>query len=119
MADPMPFTAEWLALYHKRKGKRFRLTFSSQYGIPKRLKVKRLHQQEETCCWCGHYMSMASATWEHIIPKADGGTDDFENLALAHYECNSKRDRNLAQQPHPSRKFDFIRAVLAKHKARQ
>jgi 5-methylcytosine-specific restriction endonuclease McrA len=118
MSDPMPFTAEWLDLYYRRKGKRFRLTFSSQYGIPKSWKDRRLQQQEETCCWCGHYMSMAAATWEHIIPKALGGTDEFSNLALAHYRCNAKRDLNIGQQPHPSSKFEFVRQVLAKHGAR-
>lgn len=32
-----------------------------------------------------------SATFDHLIPIADGGTDVPENLRLAHWGCNSSR----------------------------
>jgi 5-methylcytosine-specific restriction endonuclease McrA len=32
-----------------------------------------------------------SATFDHLIPISDGGTDAPENLALAHRFCNSSR----------------------------
>lgn len=32
-----------------------------------------------------------SATFDHLIPIADGGTDAPENLRLAHFGCNSRR----------------------------
>lgn len=35
-----------------------------------------------------------TATVDHIIPRALGGSDDRENLQLAHFGCNaSKRHR--------------------------
>lgn len=31
------------------------------------------------------------ATQDHLIPISDGGDDEPENIALAHYRCNSRR----------------------------
>lgn len=33
-----------------------------------------------------------SATLDHLIPLADGGSDEPENLALAHRDCNTRRN---------------------------
>jgi 5-methylcytosine-specific restriction endonuclease McrA len=32
-----------------------------------------------------------SATFDHLIPVSDGGTDAPVNLRLAHLSCNSRR----------------------------
>lgn len=110
----MPFTAEWLRLY--REGKARIQVDRFMYGtrLPNRkAKTRLLEKQESSCCWCGHYMSIEQATWEHIIPRGLGGSDEIGNLALAHAQCNHERRTNVAKQPHPSKKFDFVRAVLA------
>ena len=38
---------------------------------------------------------LAALHVEHIIPKTHGGTDDFENLALACVDCNLHKGPNL------------------------
>lgn len=39
-----------------------------------------------------------SPTADHIIPVAQGGTDDLDNLQLAHYRCNVTRlDKSMVQ----------------------
>lgn len=56
-------------------------------------------RRPQTCTACGgeffngrlkspHPMS---ATFDHLIPISDGGTDAPENLALAHRVCNTRR----------------------------
>lgn len=34
-----------------------------------------------------------SATFDHLVPVTDGGTDEPENLRLAHLTCNSSRGK--------------------------
>jgi 5-methylcytosine-specific restriction endonuclease McrA len=38
---------------------------------------------------------LAALHIEHVIPKAHGGTDDLENLALACIDCNLHKGPNL------------------------
>lgn len=75
-------------------------------------KRKRWDQQLKSCCWCGHFLQLEMATWEHIIPDSLGGTNEIDNLALAHLECNRKRGNNTYQQPCQRIEFDFIRIRL-------
>ncbi|WP_158074123.1 HNH endonuclease [Micromonospora sp. CB01531] len=37
------------------------------------------------------YPHPRSASRDHLIPVADGGTNDPANLALAHWDCNVRR----------------------------
>ena len=39
---------------------------------------------------------MAALHIEHIVPRVHGGTDDFDNLALACIDCNLHKGTNLA-----------------------
>lgn len=61
------------------------------------LRTRAGESQNWRCCWCGKKTELGaenkgnSATLEHIIPVSKGGTNDFENLALACFKCNHKR----------------------------
>jgi len=41
------------------------------------------------CCLCGGRIDGARERWivEHLVPLADGGTNDIDNLAPAHEAC--------------------------------
>ena len=40
-------------------------------------------------CWlCGERMPTHDMTVEHLVARTNGGTDDLDNLALAHRACN-------------------------------
>ena len=50
------------------------------------------------CALCGSLVDLtatgrhpAAPSADHMIPLADGGTDDLSNLALVHYGCNARR----------------------------
>ena len=43
------------------------------------------------CFVCGRHVKEKNATLEHILPTSKGGTDDMENLAISHYQCNQRR----------------------------
>lgn len=44
------------------------------------------------CMWCKQPIPIGSFTIEHIIPLVEGGTDNIENLGIAHEQCNNGRD---------------------------
>ncbi len=47
---------------------------------------------QDPCSYCGG----VSTTIDHIVPVADGGSDDWENLTPACFSCNRRKwDRSL------------------------
>jgi len=65
--------------------------------------ITKLMARDGTCCvLCAEEMDRHIKnsrdpdyiTFDHIIPSADGGTDDIKNLQLAHQNCNRARGRD-------------------------
>jgi hypothetical protein len=52
-------------------------------------KVAKLRARDGFACfYCDEIMKNADTTIEHLVAKADGGTDHPSNLVLAHADCN-------------------------------
>lgn len=56
--------------------------------------------QNHRCCYCGCETNRLpdhprQATREHVIPRSRGGTDDWENLAMACARHNRKRGNKV------------------------
>lgn len=68
------------------------------------IRKKKFAEQKGLCCWCGEKLDLRStdkhrrATLEHLRPRAHGGTNRMENLALAHSWCNLLRGREDAEE---------------------
>lgn len=58
---------------------------------------RRLHAKCKRCRWCGKELALSNATIEHVKPKRLGGSDRFENLALACKPCNESRGSDPKQ----------------------
>lgn len=41
--------------------------------------------------WCHLCGRPGATTADHLVPWAHGGTDDMDNLAAAHIDCNRRR----------------------------
>lgn len=61
---------------------------------------KQMYKRQKGLCWiCGERMaisplaagSLRFATFDHLVPKSEGGTGAQANLRLAHKKCNSLR----------------------------
>ena len=57
---------------------------------------------KDPCSYCGMY---GKPSKEHIIPRSDGGTDRWDNIAAACTICNTRRDTVplLMALVHPAR----------------
>lgn len=54
-------------------------------------KESLLKQSGGRCIYCGHELTVANMTVDHIIPKSAGGTDAESNLIACCKECNAKK----------------------------
>ena len=43
------------------------------------------------CCYCRREFPPDELTIEHLLPKSEGGGNNYENLRLACYPCNYGR----------------------------
>jgi 5-methylcytosine-specific restriction endonuclease McrA len=60
------------------------------------LLVRLSEAQNHRCCYCGVHTSYVkcqdhTATIEHLVPQAQGGTDAYDNCVMACLDCNNKR----------------------------
>lgn len=60
------------------------------------------------CFVCERNVEERHATLEHIIPYAEGGTDDMDNLSISHNNCNQRR----GCIPADSQEFLAVRAEM-------
>ena len=51
----------------------------------------RMLAKHPFCHWCRRPLSEATATLEHVVPLARGGSNRRENLTLACKQCNHER----------------------------
>lgn len=81
----------------------------------RRKRQEMFNEQKGLCFWCKEKMQMNPlvtseagaikankrfATFEHLIPKSEGGTSAKSNLVLAHAKCNNRRVyRNWSHDP--------------------
>ena len=63
-----------------------------------------LRRRQGGCCyWCGIAMTHrksrvpSAETFDHVVPKAHGGRNVFQNLVLACFACNNARGSLAAE----------------------
>jgi 5-methylcytosine-specific restriction endonuclease McrA len=72
-----------------------------------------MQRQKGLCALCGHRFAVAgelsedlenefAATFDHIVPRSQGGEDDVANLRLVHRGCNRARGDGNSLKPAPS-----------------
>jgi 5-methylcytosine-specific restriction endonuclease McrA len=70
---------------------------------------KKLWDRQNGMCFvCGKPMTNTHdirdslrATFEHVVPLARGGLDNFINLALSHKRCNNERGHDMPELMKP------------------
>lgn len=57
------------------------------------------------CQYCGHHFPTNELSIDHVMPRAQGGGDTWENLVCSCVRCNAKKGGRTPEQAHMS----FIR----------
>lgn len=63
----------------------------AQKATPRKVKAYIYCRDNALCRICGKHVWFTDATIDHIIPRANGGSDKLTNLRLAHKSCNGAR----------------------------
>ena len=66
-------------------------------NISKSLRFDVFQRDNHTCQYCGHRSPGVELEIDHLIPVAEGGTDDFENLVTSCRDCNSGKSDKLIE----------------------
>lgn len=79
-------------------------------------------RDEYTCQYCAKRLTSKTATIDHVMPRACGGQNTWENTVIACKWCNNKKDCNtpeearmkLLKEPKAPKLLDNIREELRK-----
>lgn len=82
----MPAVIRLLNLFRKRKKK---VKFS---------RVNIYSRDKFSCQYCGKKGKMNNFTFDHVLPRAQGGKTTWENIVTCCPECNCKKDNRTPQQ---------------------
>ena len=66
-------------------------------NISKSLRFDVFQRDKHTCQYCGHKSPDVELEVDHLIPVAEGGTDDFENLVTSCKDCNNGKSDKLIE----------------------
>lgn len=87
----VPTKEEWKILYQGFHAKLAYLVAKKVY-----IRNRLAEAQNWRCCWCTKLTvpepdRKDSATIEHVIPRCEGGPDEWENFAMSCSDCNQRR----------------------------
>lgn len=51
-----------------------------------------------TCCYCATKLPPGKLTYDHVIPRAQGGRTEWDNIVTACYGCNAKKGNRTPEQ---------------------
>lgn len=69
-------------------------------AVGKRTRFEIFKRDSFTCMYCGRTPPVVTLEVDHIYPSSKGGTDEYDNLLTACFECNrGKRDGTLEYIP--------------------
>lgn len=58
-----------------------------------------VYQRDKFCCqYCGRKFPMAQLSYDHVVPRANGGRTIWENIVTACRRCNSKKDNHTCDE---------------------
>jgi 5-methylcytosine-specific restriction endonuclease McrA len=55
-------------------------------------------RDQHSCQYCGHPFSIAELTFDHVIPVAQGGRKDWENIVTCCIGCNRRKGGRTPDQ---------------------
>lgn len=75
-----------------------------------------------TCQYCASKVTIKAATYDHVLPRAKGGQTSWNNIVIACYKCNQKKNSKTPEEAgmkllsKPSKPSHLPLAFLEKNK---
>jgi 5-methylcytosine-specific restriction endonuclease McrA len=55
--------------------------------------------RDEFCCqYCGRKLPLGKLTYDHVVPRSQGGRTTWENIVMACYGCNERKGDRTPQK---------------------
>ena len=70
-------------------------------AVGKKRRFEVFKRDAFTCAYCGRKPPTVTLEVDHIIPVAEGGGDDYENLATSCFDCNRGKSAGLLDDRAP------------------
>jgi 5-methylcytosine-specific restriction endonuclease McrA len=70
-------------------------------GRKRAIKFSRINvamRDDFRCQYCGRQRRLRQLTYDHVIPKCQGGKTNWENIVMACYDCNERKGRHTPEQ---------------------
>jgi 5-methylcytosine-specific restriction endonuclease McrA len=79
----------------------WRYRLGANTGLTPALRERLSEAQNWRCCYCGDRMDGQkndpnAPTFEHVVPKSQGGSNEEDNLVIACQRCNNRRGSEMA-----------------------
>lgn len=75
--------------------------YANVFGEPKFCRRSILLRDEWTCQYCGVQLPSEQLTFDHVIPRANGGQTTWLNILTACMDCNAKKAANPVNWSNP------------------
>lgn len=87
-------------------------------SIGPKLRFEVFKRDGFTCQYCGRKTPIVVLEVDHVVPRAEGGTDDIENLVTSCWDCNRGKGKGLLDDRAPVSDL-HDQAVMMLEKERQ
>lgn len=70
-------------------------------GRKRAIKFSRMNvatRDKFTCQYCGDRLPLRQLTYDHVLPRAQGGKTTWENIVMACYGCNESKGARTPRQ---------------------
>ncbi len=68
------------------------LNYDKSYQQQVRFSRRNVFIRDKNICqFCGKKFPLDELTWDHVIPRARGGSTSWENIVCSCYKCNNKK----------------------------
>jgi 5-methylcytosine-specific restriction endonuclease McrA len=69
--------------------------------VKKAVKFSRINiygRDKYRCQYCGTKVTLAEGTYDHVVPRAQGGRTEWTNIVTACSDCNSRKSNRTPEQ---------------------
>lgn len=84
-------------------------------NLPKKIRFEVFKRDSFTCQYCGRMAPDVVLEVDHIVPVAEGGTNDIMNLITSCHDCNSRKGkRKLSENEEVKKQQDMLKELNEK-----